>query len=92
MEYKYFCRQSPLLLHSGSLNQSAKELSIQGVVAPMLSPPGFFLLLIVHRDVLSAFEWWVNEVFPQQNYHKGMRKELKPREIEMPALGGEDHY
>lgn len=92
MEYKYSCRQYPLLLLSGSLNQYAKELSIQEVVASVLTPPGFLLLLIVDCDVLSAVEWQANEAVSQQNYHKGMRKELKPRQLEIPALGAEHHY
>lgn len=58
----------------------------------MLTLPGFLLLLTVHRDVLSAFEWQANEVVSQQNYPKGMRKELKHRHLGMPALGTELHH
>lgn len=53
---------------------------------------GFLLLLIVHCDFLSAFEWQANEVVSQQNYHKSMKQELKAGELEMSALGAEHHY
>lgn len=59
---------------------------------PMPTALGFFLLLTVHGDFLSAFEWQANEVVSQQNYHKGMRQELKASELEMSALGTEHHY
>lgn len=58
----------------------------------MLTLPGFLLLLIAHRDVPSALEWQANEVVSQQKYPKDERKELKHRELEMPALGTEHHY
>lgn len=51
-----------------------KELFIQGVVVSMLTLPEFLLLLIVHHDVLSAFEWQANEVVSQQNHLKGLRR------------------
>lgn len=58
----------------------------------MPSALGCLLLLIVHCDFLSAFEWQANEVLSQENHHKGMRQELKASELEMSALGAEHHY
>lgn len=59
--------------------------------APSTAALGFLLLLIVHCDFLSAFEWQANEVVSQQNYHKGMRQELRASELEMSALGVAHH-
>jgi len=65
-----------------SLNQQAKELPLQEVGAPIPTVLGYLLLLIVHGDFLSAFEWQATEVVSRQNYHKGMRQELKASELE----------
>lgn len=65
---------------------------MQEMGAPTPTALGFLLLLIVHCNSLSAFQWQANEAVSQQNYHKGMRQGCKASEIETSAFGAEHPY